>query len=126
MKTYKNNTCIIYITLLLILILTGCAASTSRSDATSTASSIRVYTTETCEITDIDYHHWYASGHHYTCSVTVYCEAYDISRTFSTSANDAKQLEHYKTGDSIEATIYYEQMRDSGEAFHHTIHSLNP
>lgn len=84
---------------LLIAIMTACS-SEDRTDASGEVEHL-YWKDIDAVVTDIDYRHWYASGHHYTADVTVKSEEYNLQKTFHLTNSDAKRMEGVKVGDTI-------------------------
>lgn len=72
----------------------------------------------------IDYRHWYASGHHYTCDITIHNEDYDLTESFHLTFADAHRMEGVRKGDVIEVTINTLKMDSTGRIVERYIGSI--
>lgn len=75
-------------------------------------------------VTDIDYRHWYASGHHYTADVTVKSEEYNLQETFHLTNSDAKRMDGVKRGDTVTVEMYSWVIDSTGEVTRRDIGSI--
>ena len=115
----------IILTLIIItLFLTGCSVS---YDSSPRPEQPKISFVESKVIvTDIDYRHWHASAHHYTCDITVYNDEYDLKETFHLTNNDAKECENIKRNDIIDAKICIHKIESTGEITNMFINSVKP
>lgn len=75
-------------------------------------------------VTDIDYRHWYASGHHYTADVTVKSDEYNLQKTFHLTNSDAKRMEGVRRGDTITVEMDSWVIDSTGEVTGRDISSI--
>lgn len=65
---------------------------------------VEVYEVE-AEVIENDYKTWYASGHHYSADLVVYCEKFNLEQSFFLAFDDARKVEKYKAGDKIKVEV---------------------
>lgn len=111
--------CVIIAALACFVTLCGCTNSSSYVEQEHL-----YWKTIEVEVTDIDFRHWYASGHHYTADVTVYSEEYNLTESFHLTNNSAMKMEGVRRGDILEATLYSWKYDSTGEITRRCISSI--
>lgn len=109
-----------------MLFISKLAYSNSNQTTTKSEEPHLYYKTIEVVITDYDYKHWFATAHQYQATITVRSDEYDLEKTFFLNGDNAKQMEKYKKGDTINAELFTWKIDSNNTIVKRSINKLEP
>lgn len=101
-------------------------SNSNQTTATESEKPHLYYKTIEVVITDYDYKHWFATAHQYQATITVKSDEYDLEKTFFLNGDNAKQMESYKKGDTINAELFTWKIDSNDTIVKRSINKLEP